>query len=77
MVKQKVFKKIILFTDITQVLLIDLSLPYLNNKIATSLEFGPYTSIFLIDLQKGFHTVNFNISIKKMEFIGFFEETTK
>ena len=65
MVKQKVFKKIILFTDITQVFLIDLSLPYLNIKIATRLEFGPYTRIFLIDLQKGFHTVNFNISIKK------------
>ena len=33
--------------------------------------------MILIDLQKAFDTVNHDISLKKMEFIGFTEETTK
>ena len=33
--------------------------------------------MILIDIQKVFDTVNHNILLKKMEFIGFSEETTE
>ena len=33
--------------------------------------------MILIDLQEAFDTVNHDILLKKMEFIGFSEETTK
>ena len=52
-------------------------LSYPNNKIATGFESGLYTGLILIDLQKDFDTVNHDILLKKMEFIGFSEETTK
>ena len=52
-------------------------LSYPNNKIATGFESGLYTGVILIDLQKDFDTVNHDILLKKMEFIGFSEETTK
>ena len=70
----------ILLTDISHVL--GDSFPpihvYLtNNTIATGFESGLYTSMILIDLQKVFNTVNHNILLKKMEFIGFSEETVK
>ena len=55
----------------------DLCLSYLNNKIATGFESGIYTGMILIDLQEAFDTVNHDILLKKMEFIGFSEETTK
>ena len=55
----------------------DSYLSYLNNKIATGFESGLYTGMILIDLQKAFDTVNHDILLKKMEFIGFSEETTK
>ena len=55
----------------------DSCLSYLNNKIATSFESGLYTGIILIDLQKAFDTVNHDILLKKIEFIGFFDEITK
>ena len=50
---------------------------YLKNKIAAGFESGLYTGRILIELQKDFDTVNNNILSKKMEFIGFSEETTK
>ena len=55
----------------------DSCLSYLNNKIATGFESGLYTGMILIDLQKAFDTVNHNIVLKKIEFIGFSEKTTK
>ena len=71
----------ILFTNISQLFMkflsTDLCLPCLNNKIATDSEPGFYTGMISIDLQKTFDTVKHNILLKKMEFIGFSEETTK
>ena len=55
----------------------DSCLSYLNNKIATGFESGLYTGMILIDIQKAFDTVSHDILLKKMEFIGFSEETTK
>ena len=55
----------------------DSCLSYLNNKIATGFESGLYTGIILIDLQKAFDTGNHDILLRKMEFIGFSEETAK
>ena len=55
----------------------DSCLSYLNNNIATGFESSLYTGMILIDLQKAFDTVNHDILLKKMEFIGFSEETTK
>ena len=55
----------------------NLCLSYLKNKIPAGFESGLYTGRILIELQKDFDTVNNNILSKKMEFIGFSEETTK
>ena len=44
----------------------DSCLSYLNNKIAIGFEFGLYTGMILIDLQKTFYTVNHDILLKKM-----------
>ena len=55
----------------------DSCLSYLSNKIVTCFESGFYTGMILIDLQKAFDTVNHDILLKKMEFVGFSEETTK
>ena len=55
----------------------DSCLSYLNNKIATGVKSVLYTGMILIDLRKAFDTVNHDILLKKMEFIGFSEETTK
>ena len=49
----------------------DLCLLYLTNKIATCFESGLYTGMILIDLQKAFDTINYEILINKMEFLGF------
>ena len=49
----------------------DSCLSYLNNKIATGFESGLHTGMILIDLQKAFDTINNEILINKMEFLGF------
>ena len=52
----------------------DSCLSYLN-KLAKGFESGLYARMILVDLQKALDTVNHNILLKKMEFLGFFEET--
>ena len=49
----------------------DSCLLHLNNKIATGFESGIYTGMILTDLLKTFDTVNHEILINKMEFLGF------
>ena len=49
----------------------DSCLSHLNNKIATDFESGLHTGMILIDLQKAFDTINHEILINKMEFLGF------
>ena len=49
----------------------DSCLSYLNNKIVTGFESGQYTGMILIDLQKAFDTIDHEILINKMEFLGF------
>ena len=55
----------------------DSCISYLNSKIATAFQCGLYTGMILINLEKAFDTVNHDILLKKMELIGFSEETTK
>ena len=55
----------------------DSCLSYLNNKIATGFASGLYTDMILFNLQKAFDTVNHDILLKDMDFIGFSEEETK
>ena len=54
----------------------DSCLSYLNNKITTGFESGLHTGMILIDLQKAFDTINHDILINKMEFLGFSKEVT-
>ena len=49
----------------------DSCLSYLNNKITPGFESGLHTGMILIDLQKAFDTINHEILINKMEFLGF------
>jgi len=43
----------------------------LNNKIVTGFESGLFTGMILIDLQKAFDTIDHEILINKMEYLGF------
>ena len=52
----------------------DSCLSYLYNKIATGFESGLFTGMILIDLQKAFDTINHDVLINKMKYIGFSEE---
>ena len=49
----------------------DSCLSYLNNKIVTGFESGLHTGMILIDLQKAFDTIDHDILINKMEYLGF------
>ena len=49
----------------------DWCLSYLNNKIATGFESDLHTGMILTDLQKAFDTINHEILIDKMKFLGF------
>ena len=46
-------------------------LSYLSNKIASGFESGLHTGMILIDLQKVFDTIDHEILINKLEFLGF------
>ena len=49
----------------------DSCLSYLSNKIANGFESGLHTGMILIDLQKAFGTIDHEILINKLEFLGF------
>ena len=53
----------------------DLCLSYLCDKVKKGFDCNLFTGMILIDLQKSFDTINHEILIKKMECIGFSEET--
>ena len=55
----------------------DSCLSHLNNKTAAGFESGLYIGMILFDLQKTLDTVSHDILLKKMEFIGFSEETAR
>ena len=44
---------------------------YFNNKIATGFESGLYIGMTLTDLQKAFDTINHEILINEMKYLGF------
>ena len=52
----------------------DNCLSILNEKIVKGLDSGLYTGMVLIDLQKAFDTINHEILLQKMKFIGFSTE---
>ena len=49
----------------------DSYLSYLSNKIASGFESGLHTGMILTDLQKAFDTIDHEILINKLEFLGF------
>ena len=55
----------------------DSCLSYLNNKIVKDFESVLYTAMILNDFHKTLDTIKHNILLKKMEFVGFSEGTTK
>ena len=55
----------------------DNCLSFLNDKIVKGLDSGWYTGMILIDLQKAFDTINHDILLNKMKFIGFSPEVIK
>ena len=46
-------------------------LGHLTNKITTGFEKGLFTGMILIDLQKAFDTIDHQILLKKMKYLGF------
>ena len=55
----------------------DFCLSYLTNKIMTGFDSGLLTGMILIDLQKAFDTIDHDILLNKMKYIGFSSETIK
>ena len=55
----------------------DFCLSYLTNKIMTGFDSGLLTGMVLIDLQKAFDTIDHDIVLIKMKYIGFSSETIK
>ena len=53
----------------------DLCLSYLNDKILKGFDNGLFTGMVLIDLQKAFDTINYNIPLEKLKTNGFCEDT--
>lgn len=49
----------------------DSCLSFLNDKILQGFDFGIYTGMILIDLQKAFDTIDHKILIEKMPYFGF------
>ena len=56
---------------------IDTCLSFLNDKILKAFDDSLMTGIVLIDLQKGFDTINHDILLKKLSIIGFSDHTVK
>ena len=52
----------------------DTCLGFLNDKISKGFDSGLYTGMILIDLQKAFDTINHEILLEKMIYIGFSEQ---
>ncbi len=52
-------------------------LSYLSNKVLTSFDQGMLTGMILIDLQKAFDTIDHEILLQKMKYIGFSVATIK
>ena len=50
-------------------------LGHLTYKITTGFEKGLFTGMILIDLQKAFDTIDHQILLKKMKYLGFFKNT--
>ena len=50
-------------------------LGHLNDKITTGFEKGLFTGMILIDLQKAFDTIDHQILLKKMKYLGFSKNT--
>ena len=55
----------------------DTCLSFLNDKILKGFDDCLVTGIILIDLQKGFDTINHDIPLKKLSIIGFSDHTVK
>ena len=49
---------------------------HLSNKIAIGFESGLFTGMMLIDLQKAFDTINHEILINKIEYLGFSKDAS-
>ena len=55
----------------------DFCLSYLTDSISSGFEKGLMTGMILIDLQKAFDTIDHEILIKKMPYLGFSNQSIK